>query len=222
MRKVFNYLKLLFIILVLMICVKNFYVKREYISGRLVLPDIVEWERPAQKTAVIHDGIEVKQYFTPNFDGLFRIGICVEYKKPLEAKMVVSLKDKGRELFREVIPLKKVVPDRMRRFSFAPIWNSKDKTYCLAISTLGANPENGLKLFYGTWPFFHMMRDGRLYLNENEIAGELSMVSECRVDVKKGGFIKRWHDFVDDKNFVIFYVSVTAACLISLFLFMLL
>ena len=207
----------LFLVLVLFIA-SIFFIKYDYICSRLVVPDIVEWKKPSQKTSPIYGDRVVRQYFTPNFNGFFRIGFCVEYREPQDAKIEVVLgeEDTDRELFKELIPLKRFSENKMQRFSFSPLWDSAGKTYYLNISTRNAGPETDLRLLYDTWPFFHKMKGGKLYFGDKELPGELSMVSECRVRVRKSEFLSSWHSFLSDKVFAAFYIGVIIIGLVGL------
>jgi len=205
-----NFLIWLFFVLVLVIIAAIFYIKFDYIFSRLVVPDIVEWKKPSQKTPLLYGDRVIRQYFVPNFNGLFRIGFRTEYSEASGAKIELSLRegDTDRELFREAIPLKKLPKNKMYRFAFPPQWDSAGKIYCLNISAPQAEAETDLKLLFDPGPFFHKMRDGKLYLEDKELPGELSMVSECRVIVRKSEFFSFWHTFLSDKTFAAFYIGI--------------
>lgn len=198
------------IAILVVIIVLIIYINRGYICKRLVLPDVVEWENPRQKTPPLYDGGTLRQYFIPRFNGLFRIGFRAEYKNADDVEMAVSLREveTDRELFREVIPLRKFPKDRIRRFSFPPLWDSAGKNYYLNISVHNAGSNTDLRLLYDTWPFFHTRVRGILYFDGREFPGELSMVSECRVRVSRDGFISFWKDFMSDRIFALIYFSL--------------
>jgi hypothetical protein len=176
----------------------------------LVVPDIVEWKKPSRKTSPVYGNRAVEQYFISNFNGLFRAGFSVEYKKPSGAKIELSLreKDRDKELFREIIPLEKFYKNRMFRFSFPAQWDSAGKVYCLKVSAPEANPETDLRLLFDPGPFFHIKTQGKLYFDDKELPGELSMVSECRVRVNKNEFFSFWRNFLSDRGFAAFYTGI--------------
>lgn len=198
-------------VLVVLILVAGlaFYLKRAEIYSRLVVPDIVEWESPSQRTLPLGDGMTVRQYFIPHFNGLFRVGFPCDYREALDSKLEVTLKeaDTEREVFKEVIPLRRFPKNKMRRFSFPPLWDSADKLYYLNIAVSQTSPEAELRLWYGSWPFFHIRTRGGLYLGEKELPGELSLVTECRVRARKSEFYSYWSNFLNDKIFAAFYIG---------------
>jgi hypothetical protein len=151
----------------------------------------------------------VRQYFRPRFKGLFRVGFSCDYREALDSKLEVTVReaDTGREVFREVIPLKRFSKNKIRRFSFTPLWNSAGKLYCLNIAVSQTSPEKDLRLWYDSRPFFHTKTGGGLYLGEEKLLGELSLVSECRVRVRKSEFYSSWHSLLNDKIFAVFYVG---------------
>lgn len=205
--------------IVILLLAVGCYLKREAIYSRLVVPDIVEWKRPSQRTPPLYGDRVVRQYFIPNFNGFFRVGFPIEYGQPSEGKIEVALreKDAGRELFKEAIPLNQFGRNRMRRFSFPPQWDSAGKVYCLNVSAPQAQLETDLRLLFDPGPFFHIDTRGKLYYGDRELSGELSMASECRVKVKKNEFISSGHRFLKDKGFALFYLGTIMVGAVSLF-----
>ena len=197
------------LVLVILILAVVCYLKWENICSRLVVPDMVEWERPSQRTPPLSDGMTVRQYFVPHFNGLFRLGFPCDYREALGSQLEVSLKEADRdiEVFKEVIPLRRFSKNKIRRFSFPPLWDSAGKLYCLNIAVSQTSPETELRLGYGSWPFFHIRTRGRLYLGKKELSGELSLVTECRVRVRKSECYSSWSNLLNDKIFAAFYIG---------------
>lgn len=204
--------------IVILLLTVGCYLKREAIYPRLVVPDLVEWKRPSQKTPPLYGDRAIRQYFIPNFNGLFRIGFSIDYQEPSGAEIEVSVREKGtdRELFKEISHLEQFVRKKMRRFSFSPQWDSAGKIYYLDISAPLARPETGLRLLFDPGPFFHIATKGKLFYGEKELAGELSMVSECRVRVRKSEFLSCWRHFLADRTFAAFYIGTVALGLMLL------
>jgi len=203
MKKIIIILLLLLFLVTIKIV---FSIPRNQWTNYLKIPDFIQWYPPDELTPSIYGEKSIRQDFRPNFDGLTEIGLPFVWEKG-PVNVLINLY-KGKEpkqlIFEKKFLLTNLRKGEMFRFRFKPIRPSQNKYFSLEVKAPQLTADNNLRLYYSQ-RVFHISCRGPLYFDDQKIEGELSLIANCRYDIKKGIFSWPREKIKKDKLFFLCY-----------------